>query len=384
MNYDIVVDYLLTLLEMKKKKEEIIVELQSFTIIQKPLELVNWIWDAMNEMISNSSKPQIQNMQATVKPTTPVVAKTIDLRAIKRSSVDNDSNQKTKKKSRENSEKFQKKNEQKVTKSREVKVDKSNQKDPFPNFLITVPGSKIDNPSNSEPPSKKRRLSTEKTTQNGDLNNEDIESSNILKSEDITVDSQKPAEVIAKQKVQRCAYFPGCTKQNCPYFHPTEPCKNPLTCVFGPKMCRYIHPTCKFGSRCTRPGCVYNHPRESLIDCRNGFSCIQKDTCIYRHPLEACIYNPKCRNQGYCTFSHAPPCQFGAKCTLPGCTFAHKSSEAPAPTTSNIIPTEDSINLLSDSLPKTPPISDNFDQSSNLQTTDLSQIQEIELINQTV
>jgi hypothetical protein len=384
MNYDLVVDYVLTLLEMKRKKEEIIVELQNFSIIQKPTELVNWIWDAMNEMISSSSKPQIQNTQSTVKPTTAVVTKTIDLRAIKRSSVDNDSYQNTKKKS--STEKFQKKNEQKVTKSREVKVDKSNQKDPFPNFLITVPGSKIDNPSsNSEPPSKKRRLSTERTTQNGDLNNEDIESMNI-KSEDKTAELQK-ADVIAKQKVQRCAFFPGCTKQSCPYFHPTEPCKNPLTCVFGPKMCRYIHPTCKFGSRCTRPDCVYSHPRESLIDCRNGFSCIQKDTCTYRHPLEACIYNPKCRNQGYCTFSHAPPCQFGAKCTIPGCTFAHKSVEAPtAPTTANIIPTEDSINLLSDSLPKTPPlpISDNnFEDSSN-QQPEISQLQEIELINQTV
>jgi len=215
------------------------------------------------------------------------------------------------------------------------------------------------------------------------LNNEDIES--LLTSEDKTAESQKAAEIIAKQKVQRCVFFPGCTKQNCPYFHPTEPCKNPLTCVFGPKMCRYIHPTCKFGARCSRPDCVYSHPRESLIDCRNGFSCTQKDTCIYRHPLEACIYNPKCRNQGYCTFSHAPPCQFGAKCTIPGCTFAHKSVvEAPTPSTANIIPTEDSINLLSDSLPKTPPISDNnFEDSSN-QQPEISQLQEIELINQTV
>jgi len=158
------------------------------------------------------------------------------------------------------------------------------------------------------------------------------------------------------KKTLRCVYFPACTKQNCPFFHPTELCKNPLICPFGPTLCRYIHPPCKFGSRCTRPDCAYSHPREALIDCRNGYSCPQKETCIYRHPPEACIFTPKCRNQ-FCTFSHAVPCQYGSNCTIPGCTFGHKTIPV-----SNVVPNEESIEVLSASLPKTPPNNSTEDQ----------------------
>jgi len=232
--------------------------------------------------------------------------------------------------------------------TREVKVNKSNHNDPFPNFLITV-GVNAD-PHIPEPPSKKRKLSTERTEQ------KEVNQTSPDKEETNTQIPKPPPESLVKQKTLRCVYFPACTKQNCPFFHPTELCKNPIICPFGPTLCRYIHPPCKFGTRCSRPDCVYSHPREALIDCRNGYSCPQKEICIYRHPPEACIFTPKCRNQ-VCTFSHAVPCQYGANCHIPGCTFGHKITPV-----SNVVPNEESLEVLSASLPKTPPINSTEDQ----------------------
>jgi len=215
-------------------------------------------------------------------------------------------------------------------------------------------------PHPAEPPSKKPKLTAE--VKNSPTDTAEPSTSPILNSEEKDKPQFQKAipESLIKLKAPRCVYFPACTKQNCPFFHPTEPCKNPIICPFGPTMCRYIHPVCKFASRCSRMDCVYTHPREASIDCRNGFSCTQKETCGYRHPPEACIYNPKCRNQ-VCTYSHAPNCQYGVNCTTPGCTYSHKS----ALPLSNIIPNEESIEVLSTSLPKTPPRTEEQQPQSN-------------------
>jgi len=233
----------------------------------------------------------------------------------------------------------------KPIKTREVKVNKNHkQNEPFPNLLITVPMKAESHMP--EPPPKKRKISPERKNQHSDEGEQ--KQIKIASKEDPQIPKPTPTETGTKQKV-RCVYFPACTKQNCPFFHPTEPCKNPLVCTFGPTMCRYIHPVCKFGPRCTRPDCVYTHPRESLIDCRNGYSCTQKESCIYRHPAEACNFNPKCRNQ-VCTYSHAPLCQYGVNCSAPGCTYAHKSVLPPT-----ILPNDETIEVISASLPQTPP-----------------------------
>lgn len=35
-----------------------------------------------------------------------------------------------------------------------------------------------------------------------------------------------PFQPSTAPKAQRCAFFPSCTRAECPYFHPTEPCKH--------------------------------------------------------------------------------------------------------------------------------------------------------------
>jgi len=129
-----------------------------------------------------------------------------------------------------------------------------------------------------------------------------------------------PAE---RKKKGRCMYFPNCTNPSCQYFHPTDPCKNFLTCTSGSR-CLYIHPPCKFGSRCTRRGCSYAHTHETQNDCKFGFACPNRNNgCAFRHPLEQCKFMEKCRNQEMCMFSHSPRCQFGLECRAVGCSLAH-------------------------------------------------------------
>jgi hypothetical protein len=335
MEHELTIEYILTMLQGQKDKTSMIQELSAF--LSNSAEMVDWLWKTMNDIHSNSN-----NVSKTPK-------KTIDLRAIKKTSIENKTDLEKSQNTKQNSE-------YKTIKTREVKVNKSNHNDPFPNFLITVP-VKNDPPPLQEPPPKKRKLSPEKTEQN------EVYQTSPEKEETSPQIPKPAAEIPVKQKALRCVYFPACTKQNCPFFHPTELCKNPLVCTFGPTLCRYIHPPCKFGSRCSRPDCVYSHPREALIDCRNGYSCPQKETCIYRHPPEACIFSPKCRNQ-VCTFSHAVPCQYGVNCHIPGCTFGHKTIPV-----SNIVPNEESIEVLSASLPKTPPINDSSLSTSPPPTT---------------
>jgi len=220
-----------------------------------------------------------------------------------------------------------------------------NESDPLLNLKITVTNKKRASPPSTSP-SKRRRITNDNrsvvVTNDGDestlIKQKSLRSTpTVVKNHD---DEDKSKETGADGKVvevdiqpvtqkveiaPRCIFYPNCTKQNCPFFHPTEPCKNPVMCSFGPKFCRYIHPPCKFGSLCTRQDCVYFHPKEASIDCKDGFSCSVKSTCPYRHPSEACFFQQRCRNQGFCMFSHGFPCQFGAACCVPACTFSHKS-----------------------------------------------------------
>eukprot|EP01125_Pyxidicula_operculata_P018566 TRINITY_DN6608_c0_g1_i1.p1 TRINITY_DN6608_c0_g1~~TRINITY_DN6608_c0_g1_i1.p1 ORF type:complete len:429 (-),score=141.17 TRINITY_DN6608_c0_g1_i1:40-1326(-) len=153
---------------------------------------------------------------------------------------------------------------------------------------------------------------------------------------------------------RRCKNFPFCDAKpisSCPYYHPTEECKNILTCKFGPTACRFIHPPCKFLNACIRPNCAYSHPAEAKINCKNGFSCSAriKSQCPYKHPLEACLYSSSCRHRETCRFSHEAICNKGTSCSDPGCKFAHKTTEYEE---------EIVIDSLSLSLPKTPPRSE--------------------------
>lgn len=127
----------------------------------------------------------------------------------------------------------------------------------------------------------------------------------------------------------RCIFYPECTKTDCPFLHPTEPCKNFPNCRFG-QECHYIHPICKFGSACNKGlNCPFNHPLSlkksqfpTPTPCLNGFSC-KKPRCTYSHPLEACIFGEQCRDISNCKYGHQPHCRNGVECNIPGCKFSH-------------------------------------------------------------
>jgi len=129
----------------------------------------------------------------------------------------------------------------------------------------------------------------------------------------------------SEKKDEKCVFFPNCTKQDCPFFHPTETCKAFPSCAFG-KSCRYIHPDipCKYGNLCQRVNCGYTHPKKNPNPCKNGFSCPEKNTCEFYHPPEACKFGMACTRK-VCQFSHAKPCKFGIECKVVGCSFSHKS-----------------------------------------------------------
>uniref|UniRef100_A0A1B0D6P9 Zinc finger CCCH domain-containing protein 14 n=1 Tax=Phlebotomus papatasi TaxID=29031 RepID=A0A1B0D6P9_PHLPP len=58
---------------------------------------------------------------------------------------------------------------------------------------------------------------------------------------------------------ERCKYFPNCTKgDTCEFIHPSTPCKSFPNCKFG-DMCLYLHPKCKFDLTCSRLDCNFSH-----------------------------------------------------------------------------------------------------------------------------
>jgi len=191
-----------------------------------------------------------------------------------------------------------------------------------------------------------------------------------------------------KAKQVRCQYWPNCKRgESCIYQHPKERCKHYPNCTFG-NNCLYIHPTsdvsCKFGANCTRQDCTFTHPPPiSTIPCKNGFACyfFNGDQCTYFHPQEACRFGDKCTKGTGCSYSHGPQCKFGSRCNRQGCTYAHlmnssrsRTSQTPCKfgencknkESCNFVHPDDpdqpvDTSALSDSLPQTPPKTEEID-----------------------
>jgi len=181
-------------------------------------------------------------------------------------------------------------------------------------------------------------------------------------------DSEKKEE---GKKKEKCVFYPNCTKPECPYFHPTEPCTAFPACPYG-KKCRYIHPeiACEYGGMCLRYGCSYVHPTKIKTPCKHGFACKQKyTTCGYIHPAESCRFGFFCKKKGKCPYSHAKPCNFGSECRIIGCSYSHTSNDS-----SQQINNEEQEKL-SLSLPLTPPNDEN--QESIKMNTEQEDNQEI-------
>ena len=121
----------------------------------------------------------------------------------------------------------------------------------------------------------------------------------------------------------RCDFYPTCTRPDCQYIHPSEPCPKGIACT--DLKCLFTHendatrlkprqkPTlaCKFGAKCTNSACTYSHPKSNI--CKYGVGCKNAD-CHFSHPSPAaatttimpCKFYPNCLN-AQCPFSHPPP-----------------------------------------------------------------------------
>lgn len=70
------------------------------------------------------------------------------------------------------------------------------------------------------------------------------------------------AQAETPEKRRRCRYWPNCSKEDCPFFHPVSECPHFPGCKFGSK-CLMIHPDCKFGVKCRNPNCAFTHRNDS-------------------------------------------------------------------------------------------------------------------------
>ncbi|KAJ3255084.1 hypothetical protein HK103_006627 [Boothiomyces macroporosus] len=148
--------------------------------------------------------------------------------------------------------------------------------------------------------------------------------------------------------IPRCTFFPNCTREDCQFFHPTEPCPDGENCTKGP-ACRFIHQVvtppkstiaCKFQEHCTNPNCTFSHPSPAAL----------AYTAAATKATQQCKFYPNCLN-AYCPFYHPPatsqepnqdsipqdlskpvdpavsqiPCKYDAYCKRPNCHFLHQS-----------------------------------------------------------
>lgn len=178
----------------------------------------------------------------------------------------------------------------------------------------------------------------------------------------------------------RCKKFPDCRDRNCHYAHPKHICKTYPNCPNPPGTCKYLHPSedadiiasrpppkkvndpqvvlCKYGVLCSKELCPFGHPTPANKDakviyqqwCFNNKDCTNPQckkahsspnykapvaakpkalTGGYASTLEQCNFGKICTNP-MCPRRHAlsqVPCREGARCTLPYCTFSHPIEE---------------------------------------------------------
>lgn len=107
---------------------------------------------------------------------------------------------------------------------------------------------------------------------------------------------------------ERCAFWPNCKNQPCPYIHPSVNCKLFPNCSYG-QHCIYIHPPCMFGESCSNTSCPFMH--------------VQTNPLPFTGYTQICKFYPNCVKSD-CPFKHvAKPCRYGASCNNIECSFSH-------------------------------------------------------------
>ncbi|KAJ3271857.1 hypothetical protein HDV01_006142 [Terramyces sp. JEL0728] len=221
------------------------------------------------------------------------------------------------------------------------------------------------------PPVKLLQTALQQTTQNENQDKNDLR--NLLRSgktgsrysdsNERRSNRSSPYSIKKKerkeQSVPRCTFFPNCTREDCQFFHPTEPCPDGEHCSKGP-ACRYIHESvaavkstvaCKFQEHCTNPNCTFSHPSPAAL----------AYTAAASKAAQQCKFYPNCLN-AYCPFYHPPatvqqaaqenipqdpakpadpavaqiPCKYDAFCKRPNCHFFHQSRNGP-PQSKNMV-----------------------------------------------
>ncbi|KAI8060308.1 hypothetical protein BC940DRAFT_337682 [Gongronella butleri] len=93
-----------------------------------------------------------------------------------------------------------------------------------------------------------------------------------------------PREPNGTERTIPCRFFPHCTNDNCPFFHPPVPAAPAVPT--GPKR---IPIPCNFGDKCLRPDCYYLHPKDNDnpadVVCRFDGAC-SRPNCFYKHPIQ--------------------------------------------------------------------------------------------------
>lgn len=174
-----------------------------------------------------------------------------------------------------------------------------------PNFIVTLDGIDPDqmdiqvdlaSPIDEEADNGNVETDREETSKLEVQNKDELKDSpsksfpktvNIDSDEDISLDKRN------SKVEEKCKFWPNCTKPNCIYSHPTQPCRNFPQCKFADK-CLYAHPPCKFDASCTRSDCPYTHSKKAS----STFGVSKPYT-----KSNICKFYPKCTKMD-CPFTH--------------------------------------------------------------------------------
>ncbi|CAD5118715.1 DgyrCDS7396 [Dimorphilus gyrociliatus] len=193
-----------------------------------------------------------------------------------------------------------------------------------PNFIVTLDGidpdqmdSQVDFSSPIDEEADNENSSIDVTANSQSINDKHTSPTkpvtialNPDSDEDISLDKRN------SKGEEKCKFWPNCSKPNCGYSHPSQPCRNFPQCKFADK-CLYAHPPCKFDASCTRSDCPYTHTKKVAVPFAAAKNYPKAKA------TNVCKFYPKCTKMD-CPFTHPKLCRYGIGCTQKTtCIFMH-------------------------------------------------------------